>query len=77
MYVPITSSITIEPGLMLKEIKTDRIFSVEERVQNGKGEVLGQDLWRIISIVAGRQDGTSVVIARQDLSERFFAEVDG
>jgi hypothetical protein len=73
MYAPITSEINIEPGMVLKEIATNQRFSVEGRLRSTV-EIAGEDFWRIIPL-----DDTSrlpVVIARQELSEKYFVDVD-
>jgi hypothetical protein len=73
MYAPITSEINIEPGMLLREIATDQLFSVEGRLRSTL-EVTGEDIWRIIPV-----DNISrepVVMSRQELSEKYFVEVD-
>jgi hypothetical protein len=74
MYVPITSEITIETGLVLREISTDRLFEVTERLKSGP-EVSGEDRWRITPMGTG-PDRSPRVMARQELSEKYFAELE-
>jgi hypothetical protein len=75
MYVPITSEINIGVGLVLKEIATDQLFTVANRLKTGT-QVSGEDIWRIEPIEPGNPNSSPVVLARQELSEKYFAEVD-
>jgi hypothetical protein len=73
MYTPITSEITIEIGTVLREISTGRLFLVTERLKP-ETDVSGEDIWRITSKVRESFDN-EVVLTRQQLSEKYFAEV--
>ncbi|MBT1708598.1 hypothetical protein KK062_10200 [Fulvivirgaceae bacterium PWU5] len=75
MDAPITSEINIETGMVLKEIATGRLFLVGERLLQ-KVEVAGEDTWRITPTDAENPDRSSRVLTRQELSERYFAEVE-
>ena len=74
MFVPITSEITIKTGMVLKEIATDQLFEVSERVANGR-EVWGEDSWNITEIAPGDLHRTLLALPRQRLSEKYLAEV--
>lgn len=75
MYAPITSEINLETGMVLKEIATEQLFELSERLPEGT-EVLG-DAWKITPIGIGRPDAKpSVILSRQELSERYFAAVE-
>jgi hypothetical protein len=74
MDAPITSEIDIETGLVLKEIATGQLFVVGERVKHGH-EVAGEDVWNITP--AGDRTNQSLrVLSRNELSEKYFAEVE-
>jgi hypothetical protein len=75
MFVPITSEVTIGTGMLLKEIATDRLFEVNERLANG-AEIWGADTWRITENVSADPDRTSLTLTRQELSRKYFAEVE-
>jgi hypothetical protein len=75
MFVPITSEITIKVGMVLKEIATERLFRVDARLTNGN-EVWGEDSWRIIKTFPADLDRIAFELTRQELSMKYFAEVD-
>jgi hypothetical protein len=75
MYVPITSEISIGVGMVLKEISTEQRFTVAERLKPGT-DVSGEDKWRITPINSGNVNRSPLIMARQELSEKYFAEVD-
>lgn len=75
MYAPITSEITIETGMVLKEISTGQLFSVAGRLKSGT-EVSGEDKWKITPADTENSDRLPIVLARQELSEKYFAEVE-
>lgn len=75
MYVPITSEITIETGMTLREISTERAFTVDERLKRS-AEVSGEDVWRISPSEERVPGGAPLLLTRQELSERYFAEVE-
>jgi len=75
MFVPITSEINIGTGTVLKEIATDRLFEVNERLPMGS-EVWGEDMWRITENVPADLRQTTLTLSRQQLSEKYFAEVE-
>jgi hypothetical protein len=75
MYVPITSEITIETGMVLREIATEQPFVVAERLKPGS-EVSGEDRWRITPVGPGNPARLPLELARQELSEKYFAEVE-
>ena len=75
MYAPITSEIIIKRGMVLKKISTEQLFEVAERLEDG-APVSGEDRWEIAPIGAGDFDRAPLVLGRQELSEKYFAEVD-
>ncbi|MBT1686928.1 hypothetical protein [Dawidia soli] len=75
MDAPITSEINIETGLVLKEIATGKLFVVGERLKFGT-DVAGEDTWRIIPANAASADRSPLVLTRNELSERYFAEIE-
>ena len=75
MYVPITSEVNIEKGMTLLEISTEQLYTVTERVKKSS-EVLG-DAWKISPIGPASPDPIPLVLARQELAEKYFAEVEG
>ena len=52
MFVPITSEVTIDTGMVLKEIATERLFEVGQRLSD-KEEVWGDDPWELTEIAPG------------------------
>jgi hypothetical protein len=75
MYAPITSEITLRTGMVLREISTDQLFEVTERLKSGTN-VSGEDIWKLTPIGGGQLDRLPVVLPRQELSEKYFAEVE-
>jgi hypothetical protein len=75
MDAPITSEIDLEPGMILKEIATGKLFAVGERLKSGT-DVAGEDTWRIIPANAASADRSPRVLTRNELSEKYFAEVE-
>jgi hypothetical protein len=73
MFVPITSEINIETGMVLKEIATGRLFEVGTRLKNDS-EVWGDDPWELNEIASGERAQTAV--AYQELTEKYLAEVE-
>ncbi len=73
MHAPITSEINIEPGLLLREIATDQLFTIEGRLRSTL-EVTGEDVWRIVPV--DNLSRSPVVMSRQELSEKYFVEID-
>jgi hypothetical protein len=74
MYVPITSEVTIKTGMVLRRIATNELYKVSERLGQTK-EVSGQDAWKITPIAPDPYP-MDIVLPRQELSEKYFAEVD-
>ena len=75
MFVPITSEITIETGMVLKEIATGRFFEVGERLKRGE-EVWGDDPWEITEIAPGKNDRTALALKYEVLAMKYLAEVE-
>ena len=75
MFIPITSEVNIEKGMVLKEIATGRLFEVGSRLNN-REDVLGDDPWEITEIAPGNHDRTSLALGYEALTRKFFAEVD-
>jgi hypothetical protein len=75
MFVPITSELNIETGMVLKEIATGNLFEVGARL-NDREEVLGDDPWEITEIAAGNAPRTALALPYQELARKFFAEVN-
>jgi hypothetical protein len=76
MFVPITSEITIGTGTVLKEIATDRLFEVNERLANGK-EIWGADTWKITENASIEPGPHTLTLTRQELAMKYLAEVEG
>lgn len=74
MFVPITSEVNIGTGMSLKEISTERIFTVAERVQRDPN-VAGEDRWKILPMSTRDGAALSLTFGRQELAEKYFAEV--
>ena len=74
MFVPITSEVIIKTGMILKEIATDHLFTISERLKTNP-DVAGEDKWRIFPVSQSDPNQISRVFARQELSEKYFAEV--
>jgi hypothetical protein len=74
MFVPITSEITIEKGMVLKEIATNRLFEVGSRLKN-ESEVWADDPWELKEIESGSHKQKAV--AYQELTQKYLAEVEG
>lgn len=75
MYAPITSEIIIEIGTVLREISTDKLFLVVERLKHGT-DIAGEDTWKITPADTRSADQSPLVLTRQELSEKYFAEVE-
>ena len=75
MFVPITSEVTIDKGMVLKEIATDRLFEVGQRL-NEKEEVLGDDPWELTEIGPVHPTRTIIALPYQDLAMKYLAEVE-
>jgi hypothetical protein len=73
MFVPITSEVTINTGMVLKEIATDRLFEVGHRLTDNE-EVLGDDPWELTEIAAGNPARTA--LPYQQLAMKYLAEVE-
>lgn len=74
-YVPITSEIILGTGMVLREIATNRLFTIEERVKRSQ-EVSGEDIWRIEPMDTVTFDRMPLDLPRQELAEKYFAEVE-
>lgn len=72
MFVPITSEITIETGMVLKEIATGRLFEVGSRLKNDS-EVWADDPWELMEVESGEREQKA--IAYQELTQKYLAEV--
>jgi hypothetical protein len=75
MFVPITSEITIEKGMVLKEIATNRLFEVGSRLKN-ESEVWADDPLELKEIESGAARKQKSV-AYQELTQKYLAEVEG
>lgn len=73
MFVPITSEVTINKGMVLKEIATDRLFEVGRRLTDTE-EVLGDDPWELTEIEPGHPSRT-ISLHYGELAMKYFAEV--
>jgi len=76
MFVPITSEVTIDTGMVLKEIATERLFEVGQRLSD-KEEVWGDDPWELTEITPGNLSRTAIALAYEELARKYFAEVEG
>jgi hypothetical protein len=70
MFTPITSEITIKTGMILQEIASGRDFEVGLKLNDGS------DRWYIK--VADRSDlkAEELIVDRQTLAMKYFAEID-
>jgi hypothetical protein len=76
MFVPITSEVTIETGMVLKEIATGHLFEVGERLKQGE-EVWGDDPWEITEIAPGKdKPRTALSLRYEELAMKYLAEVE-
>jgi hypothetical protein len=75
MFVPITSEVTIETGMVLKEIATGHLFEVGARLNN-REETWGDDPWELTEINPGNREPTAVAMGYLELTEKFLAEVE-
>ncbi|HMG92154.1 MAG TPA: hypothetical protein VK589_18990 [Chryseolinea sp.] len=75
MFVPITSEVTINTGMVLKEIATDRLFEIGQRL-SGNEEVWGDDSWELTEIAPGDHARTAIALPYQQLAMKYLAEVD-
>ena len=75
MFVPITSEVTINTGMVLKEIATERLFEVGKRL-SGKEEVWGDDPWELTEIVPGNLGRIATALAYEELARKYVAEVE-
>lgn len=75
MFVPITSEVTITTGMVLKEIATERLFEVGERLST-KEEVWGDDSWELTEINPEKAGQTVLALPYQALAMKYLAEVE-
>lgn len=75
MFVPITSEITIERGMVVKEIATGHLFEVGARLNN-REEIWGDDPWELTEINPGNRERTAIALGYLELTEKFLAEVE-
>jgi len=75
MFVPITSEVTINTGMVLKEIATDRLFEIGQRL-SGNEEVWGDDSWELTEIAPGHPARTVIALPYQQLAMKYLAEVE-
>ena len=75
MFVPITSEVTINTGMVLKEIATERLFEVGKRLSD-KEEVWGDDSWELTEITPGLSPRTVVALPYQELAMKFLAAIE-
>jgi hypothetical protein len=75
MFVPITSEVTIDTGMVLKEIATERLFEVGQRL-SAKEEVWGDDSWELTEIAPGNLARIVIALPYQELARKYFAEVE-
>ena len=75
MFIPITSEVNIETGMVLREIATGQLFEVGARLNN-REEVLGDDPWEITEITPGNAERTVLAVSYEGLARKFFAEVE-
>lgn len=75
MFVPITSEVTIETGMVLKEIATSQLFEVGTRLKNAE-EGSGEEPWEITETGSGNPERKTLALPYQQLAMKYFAEVD-
>ena len=75
MFVPITSEVTINKGMVLKEIATERLFEVGQRLSD-KEEIWGDDPWELTEIAPGNLGRTAIALPYQELAMKYLAEVE-
>lgn len=75
MFVPITSEVTFNKGMVLKEIATDRLFELGQRLSNNE-EVWGDDSWELTEIAPGNPARTAIALRYQVLAMKYLAEVE-
>jgi hypothetical protein len=75
MFVPITSEVTINKGMVLKEIATKRLYEVGERLSDNE-EVWGDDSWELTEITPGHYGQTALALPYQELAMKYLAEVE-
>ncbi len=74
MFVPITSEITLNTGMVLMEIATDRLFRIGQRIMK-KAEVSGDETWELTEITP-LPTSSVIQLPWQELSMKYLAEVD-
>lgn len=74
MFVPITSEVNIETGMVLQEIATGRLFEVGARLNN-REEIWGDDPWEITELEPDGNEQTVLAVNYDDLARKYFAEV--
>ena len=76
MFVPITSELNIERGMVLKQIATGHLFEVGARLNN-REEVWGDDPWEITEIAPAKNGRTALALGYEELAMKYLAEVEG
>lgn len=74
MFVPITSEVTLESGMIVKQIATDLNFMLGERLESDPN-VLGDDPWELIELPD--RGGKRIYLGYLELAQKYFAEVEG
>jgi len=75
MFVPITSEVNISTGMMLKEIATDHLFEVSERLAKAP-EIWGEDTWRIVETAPADPYQHVFTLSRRELAQKYLADVE-
>jgi len=75
MFVPITSEVTINTGMVLKEIATERLFEVGKRLSD-KEEVWGDDSWELTEVGPEHVGRIAIALPYEALTRKYLAEVE-
>lgn len=73
MFVPITSEVTLETGMIVKQISTGLLYRLGERLKNDPN-VSGDDPWQMINV--DDRDDQHIAVGYLELTEKYFAEVE-
>lgn len=75
MFVPITSQVNIEPGMVLKEIASGHLYEVRERLKTDS-EVSGEVTWEISEIAPGSHAQTALALPYLELAAKYDIQVE-
>ena len=73
MFAPITSEITIEKGMLLKEIASGKLYQVNRRIENNP-DIATDPIWELNNV---EETGNALKsLLYEELVSKYFAQVE-